>query len=457
MSRYRVDRSSRRSSSSWSLLVIVLLFRASWRVAEPDEALIISGFRIERASATGGRAWASASSPVAARCHARRHQGPHPLARGARERDRRARASASRRSALDLRGVVVYKVGDDYRVDRQRRPTLPRPARRGARVEGPERVRRPPARDRRLDDRRGHDQRPGQVRPAGARSLQPGDGVVRPGHRQLPDPGDHEPVQLHREPRRAAPGRGRAERAHRACQRRARRRSRRSRTPPAQIASSMRDTKIKKAGYQAEVDPANQTRRSRDRSPRRRRARRWSRRRPRSPSCRRSRRSSSSRSTCAGRPTPRRTGRRRSPRPAATSRIRQAEAEAQEVRLRAEADAAATKVQAEAQAGTRPGSTARPRPTRSGQGPRRGRRDPRPHGGRGGRHRAARRRAEPEPGGGHRAADRREAAGDRAGRRVAVRARRQLHGPERRPGRHRRAGRDHPAGRRAVRRWRGRR
>ena len=27
------------------LLVLVLLFRAAWRVAEPDEALIVSGFR----------------------------------------------------------------------------------------------------------------------------------------------------------------------------------------------------------------------------------------------------------------------------------------------------------------------------------------------------------------------------------------------------------------------------
>ena len=45
-----------------------------------------------------------------------------------------------------------------------------------------------------------------------------------------------------------------------------------------------------------------------------------------------------------------------------------------------------------------------------GQGPRRGRRDPGPHGGGGRGHRAPRRRVEPEPGGGHRSADRREAA-----------------------------------------------
>ena len=163
---------------------------------------------------------------------------------------------------VDLRGVVVYKVGDDYRVDRQRGAALPRPARGGARVEGPERVRRPPARDRGLDDRRGDDQRPGQVRPAGPRSLQPGDGVVRARHRQLPDPGDHEPQQLHREPGRPAPGRGRAERPHRARQRRPRGGRGRSRTRAAQIAASIRDTEIKKAGFQAEIDRANQDVRS---------------------------------------------------------------------------------------------------------------------------------------------------------------------------------------------------
>ena len=132
------------------------------------------------------------------------------------------RASASRRSGSTSRGVVVYKVGDDYRsIANAARRFLDRPAA-GARDQGAERLRRPPARHRRLDDGRGHDQRPGQVRPAGARPLLAGDGVLRARHRQLPDPGDHQPVQLHREPCRAAPGRGRAERPHRARQRRPR-------------------------------------------------------------------------------------------------------------------------------------------------------------------------------------------------------------------------------------------
>jgi flotillin len=39
-----------------ALLMIVLLFRAAWRVAEPDEALIISGFRTsQRPMSTCGR------------------------------------------------------------------------------------------------------------------------------------------------------------------------------------------------------------------------------------------------------------------------------------------------------------------------------------------------------------------------------------------------------------------
>ena len=151
------------------------------------------------------------------------------------------------------------------------------------------------------------------------------------------------------------------------------------------------------------------------------RARRSSRRRPRSRSSRPSRRSSSSRSTCASPPTPRRTGRRRWPPRSRDAQIRQAEADAQEVRLHAEAAAAQTS-QAEACRAER----ARPRRTRlNGQAEAdairaRGMADadghPGAHGGRGAGHRAPRRGAEPEPGSGHRAADRREAARDRQAR-----------------------------------------
>ncbi len=150
----------------------------------------------------------------------RHHSGAPSLSRSPRERDR----CSVRFTAEDPRGSARRDRVQGRRrlpVDCQRGATFPRPAGAGARDQGPERVRRASARHRWLDDRRGHDQRPGQVRTAGARSLLAGDGVLRAGDRQLPDPVDHEPVELHREPRRPAPGRGRAERPHRACQRRA--------------------------------------------------------------------------------------------------------------------------------------------------------------------------------------------------------------------------------------------
>ena len=53
-----------------AVIAVLLLFRLSWRIAEPDEALIISGFRAGPADPTGGDG-ASGSSRGAARSSSR--------------------------------------------------------------------------------------------------------------------------------------------------------------------------------------------------------------------------------------------------------------------------------------------------------------------------------------------------------------------------------------------------
>ena len=108
----------------------MLLFRAAWRVAEPDEALIISGFRTsQRPEGVGesmgfrivtgrGCLVVARASPGFAVCRWRRTR-----ARSA------SRACRQQKIRVDLRGVVVYKVGDDYRsIANAARRFLDRPA-----------------------------------------------------------------------------------------------------------------------------------------------------------------------------------------------------------------------------------------------------------------------------------------------------------------------------------------
>jgi flotillin len=91
---------------------VVILFRLSWRVAEPDEALIISGFR-------------SGSGPETARMGFRIVTGHgtlvipfltkvRTLSLEAHESEITVPCVSQQKIRLDLRGVVVYKVGDDY-------------------------------------------------------------------------------------------------------------------------------------------------------------------------------------------------------------------------------------------------------------------------------------------------------------------------------------------------------
>ncbi len=96
------------------VVVLVALFRLSWRIAEPDEALIISGFR-SRGSLDGpggsmgfrivtGRGALVVPSVTKVRT----------LSLEAHESEITVPCVSQQKIRLDLRGVVVYKVGDDF-------------------------------------------------------------------------------------------------------------------------------------------------------------------------------------------------------------------------------------------------------------------------------------------------------------------------------------------------------
>ena len=97
------------------LLGILILFRVAWRVAEPDEALIISGFRSnERPEGVGesmgfrivtGRGCLVVPSLTKVR----------KLSLEAHESQIIVPCVSKQKIVLSLAGVVVYKIGDDYR------------------------------------------------------------------------------------------------------------------------------------------------------------------------------------------------------------------------------------------------------------------------------------------------------------------------------------------------------
>src|ERR1022692_148951 len=111
------------------LLLLFLLFRASWRVAEPDEALIISGLRAsDRAVGTGesmgfnivtGRGALILPGLTKVR----------RLSLEAHESEITVPCVSQQKIQVDLRGIVVYKVGDDYQsIANAARRFLDRPA-----------------------------------------------------------------------------------------------------------------------------------------------------------------------------------------------------------------------------------------------------------------------------------------------------------------------------------------
>ena len=97
-----------------AVVFLVVLFRMSWRIAEPDEALIISGFRSR--SALDGPAGTLGFRIVTGR-------GAfvipgitkvRTLSLEAHESEIQVPCVSQQKIKLDLRGVVVYKVGDDF-------------------------------------------------------------------------------------------------------------------------------------------------------------------------------------------------------------------------------------------------------------------------------------------------------------------------------------------------------
>ncbi len=110
-------------------LAVALLFRVAWRVAEPDEALIISGFRTDQR--TDGVGESMGFRIVTGRgclvmpglTKVRR------LSLEAHESQISVPCVSQQKIAMTLAGVVVYKVGDDYRsIANAARRFLDRPA-----------------------------------------------------------------------------------------------------------------------------------------------------------------------------------------------------------------------------------------------------------------------------------------------------------------------------------------
>jgi flotillin len=112
------------------LLLFIIVLKSSWRIAEPDEALIISGIAHGKSPAgvagesmhfkivTGG---GTVVVPGLSKVRA--------LSLMAHESEVTVPCVSQQKIRLDLRGVIVYKVGDDYRsIANAARRFLDRPA-----------------------------------------------------------------------------------------------------------------------------------------------------------------------------------------------------------------------------------------------------------------------------------------------------------------------------------------
>jgi uncharacterized membrane protein YqiK len=94
------------------LAALVFLFRISWRIAEPDEALIISGMRGGGTADGGGKGFRIVTGrgvlvlPGVVKVRT--------LSLEAHESEITVPCVSQQKIRLDLRGVVVYKVGDDF-------------------------------------------------------------------------------------------------------------------------------------------------------------------------------------------------------------------------------------------------------------------------------------------------------------------------------------------------------
>ena len=113
---------------------LVLLFHLSWRVAEPDEALIISGFRVGGAPEGAGESMGFRIVTGRGALVIPGVTKVRTLSLEAHESEITVPCVSQQKIRLDLRGVVVYKVGDDYRsIANAARRFLDRPARSSSR------------------------------------------------------------------------------------------------------------------------------------------------------------------------------------------------------------------------------------------------------------------------------------------------------------------------------------
>jgi uncharacterized membrane protein YqiK len=112
------------------LILFVIAFKSTWRIAEPDEALVISG--ISRGHSAGGVAGESMRFKIVTGGGAMVLPGlskVRALSLMAHESEITVPCVSQQKIRLDLRGVIVYKVGDDYRsIANAARRFLDRPA-----------------------------------------------------------------------------------------------------------------------------------------------------------------------------------------------------------------------------------------------------------------------------------------------------------------------------------------
>jgi flotillin len=332
-----------------ALLLIALVFRASWRVAEPDEALIISGFRTSQRPDGVGESMGFRIVTGRGRLVAPGITKVRRLSLEAHESEIDVPCVSQQKIRVDLRGVIVYKVGDDYRsIANAARRFLDRPA-----AELESKVQnvfvghlRAIAGSMTIEDTiSDQDKFAQQVRDRCSQEMESFGLVI-----------DSFQIQAITSPSNyienlAAPHQAEVERNARIARANAERDAvGQEQMAQAMMAQSQRDTNIKKAGYQAEVDTATQlagqqgplseakahqavvteqTRVAELQAEQKEQQLQVDVRRPADAEAYRQ-----TTLAAAGRDV----------------RIRQAEAEAQEVRLRADAVAAQTKVQAEAQA-----------------------------------------------------------------------------------------------------------
>src|ERR1035437_1008311 len=112
------------------LVIVLMLFKMAWRIAEPDEALIISG--VSRGHSAGQVAGESMRFKIVTGGGAMVLPGlskVRALSLMAHESEVTVPCVSQQKIRLDLRGVIVYKVGDDYRsIANAARRFLDRPA-----------------------------------------------------------------------------------------------------------------------------------------------------------------------------------------------------------------------------------------------------------------------------------------------------------------------------------------